>query len=201
MQTPLKQRLRGLLAPVPRALASAGVSPDAVTLAGLFCSGLAALALALGSRFVALLWMALAFSADVVDGDLARLRPDGASKWGALLDSTTDRLSEALLLIGLLLGKAYHGGGLRWPWVLVWGLAFAGGFLVSYVRARTEGLGADCRVGLAERPERSLLLALTVLLGFRISILPLLLLAVASWFTVWQRVQHARRALGASDVV
>ena len=75
-------------------------------------------------------------------------------------------------------------------------LALAGSVLTSYARARAEGIGLTCKVGFLERPERILLLSLGLFLGFRVLILVLTVLAVASTLTFLQRVVHVYRELG-----
>ena len=165
MLTGAKSRLRKPLRPVAHWLDRAGVRPNHVTLAGLLASLLAALALARGDLVLGLIWLLISLLCDMLDGDLARVRPGNGSPLGAFLDSCTDRVSEALVFGGLLIGKATHAGPLHWPWIVVWTLALTGSFLVSYTRARAEGLGTDCRVGFAERPERMVLLILLLVFG------------------------------------
>ena len=154
----------------------------------------------------------LAGLCDILDGELAR-RAGLASRFGAFLDSTLDRLSEALVLLGILgfyLRNLYAlvlhperallqiSTGLEpLTWAVVAftaALALVGSFMVSYTRARAEGLGLDCKVGWFERPERLVLLVVAGLLRvFWAMSAALLLLAVLSFATAAQRVAHVHR--------
>jgi CDP-diacylglycerol--glycerol-3-phosphate 3-phosphatidyltransferase len=163
------------------------------------------------SRTAALLLL-LGGTCDILDGQLAR-RAGVLSRFGAFLDSTLDRVSEAAVLLGILgfyLRNLYAlvlhperallqiSSGLEpLTWVVVAftaALALVGSFLVSYTRARAEGLGLDCKVGWFERPERTVLVILAGLLRvFWAMSAALLLLAVLSFATAAQRVAHVHR--------
>ena len=189
-----------------------GVSADQLTVAGLVLSVLAGLAFFEGHTRTGALMLLLAGLCDILDGELAR-RADLASRFGAFLDSTLDRLSEALVLLGILgfyLRNLYAlvlhpdralmqiSTGLDpLTWAVVAftaALALVGSFMVSYTRARAEGLGLDCKVGWFERPERLVLLAVAGLLRvFWAMSAALLLLAVLSFATAAQRVAHVHR--------
>ena len=97
---------------------------------------------------------------DLFDGQLARVS-GMASKFGAFYDSTLDRISEIVVFLGLLSLYNRYGGALGDIWmVYAIFLAMSGSLMVSYTRARAEGLGLDCRVGVMQRPARVLLLGL-----------------------------------------
>jgi len=97
---------------------------------------------------------------DIFDGQLARVS-GMASKFGAFYDSTLDRISEIVVFVGLLSLYNSHGRALGDVWmVYALFLAMGGSLMVSYTRARAEGLGLDCKVGLMQRPARVLLLGL-----------------------------------------
>jgi len=192
---PLRLRLRHALArqvetPLVRTLARWGVSPTHLTLAGLALAGLAGALAGLGH----FRWAGLAFGLgslmDLLDGALARAQ-GRASRWGALLDSTADRLGEGLALLGL--GMAYAREGSPLGVALAFSASLAG-FLVSYLRARSEGLGVPgADVGWLARPERTFLLTMGLLSGW-----PLWALGAVSalgLLTVAQRLRHARRHL------
>jgi phosphatidylglycerophosphate synthase len=185
--------------PVVNWLASAGVQPNHVTIAGLIASLLAGLSLAFGHLLQGLIWLIVSLLCDLLDGDLARLKPGHATRLGAFFDSCADRVSEALVLGGLLIGKCYHAGGASWAWLAVWVLAFSGSFMVSYTRARAEGLGISCSVGFAERPERMAFLLLLLIFGFGASGWFLLALTLLTWWTVYQRTIHSARKLGEAE--
>lgn len=200
MLSATKESLRKPLQPVAGWLDAAGVRANHVTIAGLVASALAAVSLAMGQLVLALIWFVVALLCDMVDGDLARLRPENGSPFGAFLDSTVDRISESLVFGGLLIGKQAHDGPAGWFWLLLWVLALSGSFMVSYTRARAEGLSTDCKVGLAERPERMVLMVLLLIFGLGASGWFLLILSILTWWTVYQRISHvAGRLLGPGE--
>jgi CDP-diacylglycerol--glycerol-3-phosphate 3-phosphatidyltransferase len=123
---------------------------------------------------------------DILDGALAR-RLKKATPFGAVLDSTLDRLSEAVVLLAILVLYAQEAAFT--PIVLV-GLALIGSLLVSYVRARAEGAGLECEVGLFTRAERVVVLALGLLLSgiANALVIALAIIVVFSFFTLVQRL-------------
>lgn len=204
-----KTTSRSWFHPIARWLAGRGVTPDAITVAGLAFSLLAALLLARGSFLAAAFVLAITGLCDMLDGDVARLR-GATSPFGAFLDSTLDRLGEGALFGGL---ATYYftraSGGAVWfrssgvegslgdpdaQTLAVLALAtLVLSLLVSYTRARAEGLGLECRVGIMERPERLLALMAGALLGHRFMPGVLGLLFLLTLVTVLQRVYHVRR--------
>ncbi len=184
---------RKLLEPVVSLLASFGVSPLLVSLFGLVLSGWGAVVVAKGSLLAGGIFLLLAGLCDVLDGDLAR-RLNRVSRFGAFIDSTLDRVSEFVLFGGVLMYVVRRPNDypLYEPVVVL--LALMGSVLTSYARARAEGLGIECKVGIMERPERLGLLALGLILGHRFLMAVMLLLAVTSLFTVVQRILHVHRA-------
>jgi CDP-diacylglycerol--glycerol-3-phosphate 3-phosphatidyltransferase len=194
MQGSLKHSVRKPLLPVARGLRRLGVRPNQVTLAGLLASLVAAVFLARSRLAIALVWLLVGLLCDMLDGDIARLDARRPSPLGAFFDSCADRVSEALVFAGLLLGhQAHQGAGSSWPWLAAWVLALSGSFMVSYARARAEGLGIACSVGFAERPERMVVLLAMLIAGWRASIWFLAALALMSWWTVGQRAFHVAR--------
>ncbi len=184
-----------ILDPVVSALARTGVTPNAVSTAGL-AGNVAAGALAAGGFFLAAGVVALiASSLDLLDGGLARAT-GRVTRFGALYDSVLDRLSEAALLGGLLFH--YSDTGLSRELGVVIFAAMVGSILVSYVRARAEGLGLELREGLFTRAERVILMGGALIIGgawpgaVRIA---LWALAVMANLTVAQRVLAVRQAL------
>lgn len=186
-----------LLTPVARALVALGISPDVVTLVGTLGVAVGALAFYPRGEF---LWGTLVITAfvfsDTLDGIMARLT-GRAGQWGAFLDSTLDRVGDAAVFGGLLLYFAGPGDD-----VVMTGLALAClvlGQIVSYARARAEGLGMTADVGIAERADRLVTVLLTTgLVGlFDLPTLVLevvlALLALASGVTVVQRMLTVRR--------
>jgi CDP-diacylglycerol--glycerol-3-phosphate 3-phosphatidyltransferase len=181
--------------PAAAGLLRAGVSPDAVTLVGTL--GVVAGALALFSRgtfLVGTVVVTLFVLTDLLDGAMARRRGT-ASVFGAWLDSTCDRAADAAIFSALALW--YAGDGDSTVLLAVSLFCLVSGAVVSYEKARAQGLGLSCDVGLAERAERLILvLAGTALAGFGLDIaLAVLLwvLAAASAVTVVQRLLEVRR--------
>lgn len=215
--TGLKEKLRhgahAVLDPVVRGLARIGVRADHATWIGVTISLASGVAFFDGHFRLAASLLLLAGVCDILDGQLARLS-GRTSRFGAFLDSTLDRLSESLVLLGImgfylrnLLGLVLSptrvirqlGIGLEpetWLAVaMLAGLSLVASFMVSYTRARAEGLGIACKVGWFERPER---VALLIIAGFIkvFAAMPwaLLLLTTLSFWTAYQRARHVWRA-------
>jgi phosphatidylglycerophosphate synthase len=154
-------------------------------------AGACGLALARGAWPLALALLVASALCDLLDGAIARASGRPGSKMGAALDSTVDRYAESLVLGGFLVDQVRRGAGDLFLWV--WVLALTGSFLTSYVRARAEGLGLSCEVGIMERPERMLLLALLCVLGPGAAIWILAILAAGAHVTFLQRLRHIHR--------
>lgn len=189
-------RIRGgwdrLMRPVGVSLAKLGVTPDAVTYLGLLIQVGVAVLIVQGRFLVAGLVAILAAAADVLDGAVAKSR-GRTGNFGAFLDSTTDRLSDALFLVPIawLYGVEPDIAAHDEPWVAAVALAaLVFGFLVSYSKARAESLGYDCNVGIMERAERVILMILALL--FDIVPPALVILASLSGVTFIQRMVHVR---------
>lgn len=190
-----------LFTPLARLLVHLGISPDVVTVIGTIGVCVGALAFYPRGEFLIGTLVIVAFVfADTVDGIMARLA-GRSSTWGAYLDSTLDRVADAAIFGGLVVW--YAGDGHK-PYMAALALAcLILGSVVSYARARAEGLGMTANVGIAERAERLVLvLAATGFVG--LFTLPDLLLgivlavlAAASLVTVVQRMLAVRQqALG-----
>lgn len=181
-------RSQGLVQPLGQGLHRLGVSPNALTVTGLVGMALAGVLVAVGALLWGGLVVALASSLDALDGAVARAA-GRVSRWGAFLDSTLDRLAEVAVHLGLLVYVLSFESG-AWPAVLVL-LALSGSLLVSYARARAEGLGLECKVGLFTRLERVVVLILGLVLGQVVGML--LLLALMTHVTALQRFAHVWR--------
>jgi len=180
----LRGQFSDVIDPVARRLGGLGVSPNAISALG-FLLQLGVGLLFWSGRFqIGGLILFFGAPLDALDGAVARANgKDG--RFGAFLDSTLDRLSDAVLILGL---TAYH---IRADAYLDVGLlltALVAAFMVSYTRARAEALGAVCKVGLLTRLERILLIALLAALG--LTTVLAWALAVLSVVTVIQRVVH-----------
>ena len=192
--------LRGLLSsrverPIARLLAAAGLSPNAITLLGMLGAVAAGLLASQGLLLAAGAVTLAAGILDLFDGSVARLTRR-KSKFGALLDSTADRVSEAAVLIGLAVHYAEEGSLLG---VALSCAAMAGSMMVSYVRARAGGLRVDCEVGVFTRPERVAAMGAGLIAGQWLGVVLLVILgatAVLTAVTTVQRVLHVRRELG-----
>jgi CDP-diacylglycerol--glycerol-3-phosphate 3-phosphatidyltransferase len=180
-----------LMRPVGRALGRTPLSPNAVTLFGVVIQGVVGW-LIIEGRLVAAGFIAIISALlDVFDGALAKAK-DRVTKFGAFLDSTTDRLSDALLFVPIawLYGVSPDVKAHDEPWVAAVALvALVASLLVSYVKARAEGLGFDAKVGIAERAERVILVIIALVFN---DLLPpiMVVLAVISVITVLQRIAH-----------
>lgn len=175
--------------PLIAVLARSRLKPNTLTWLALATSVIAAGTIVTNHLLISGVLVLLSGVLDILDGTLARLTSQ-TTRFGALLDSTFDRISEAVVLLGLLVLYARDGGSLEV--VLVFS-AMVSSFLTSYIRARAEGLGIDCPVGLFTRTERVIILALGLLLGqfYKFSILiALLVLAVFGFITVCQRLVY-----------
>jgi CDP-diacylglycerol--glycerol-3-phosphate 3-phosphatidyltransferase len=154
---------KGVEGPLVRLLAGWGIGPNTLTLAGLLLTAPAAYLAATGRWPWAGLTLLAAGAMDLLDGALAR-RTGRASPFGAFLDSLADRVQEGGVLLGVLVFFAHREGMLGG---ILSFLALATSFLVSYARARAEGLGIPSPTGgLLTRPERVALLALGLLTGW-----------------------------------
>jgi CDP-diacylglycerol--glycerol-3-phosphate 3-phosphatidyltransferase len=183
----MRAQFKGVLDAVGGALSRLGVTANAVTLLGLLGSAAGAVLLAFGRIPLGGVVILLSGATDAIDGTLARLQGK-ASRFGAFLDSTADRFSELFVFMALAL---YFALGAN-----VWGVALSfaaaiGSVMVSYTKARAEGLGFECKVGLLTRVERYLVLCPLLILG-----LPLVAaaaVAVLGNFTALQRIWHVYR--------
>ena len=188
----LQHRFERVLAPLAALLHRLGASANQVSVAG-FALNVGAATLVVGGHLVPAGALYLfAGLLDLLDGVLARAggKP---TRFGAFLDSTLDRASEGVVFAAIGYRFAAEGSALDASIVV---LALLGSFLVSYVRARAEGLGAECRVGIATRAERVVLIALGLLSGMLAEAIRLVALLTA--VTVVQRIACARRGLRAS---
>jgi CDP-diacylglycerol--glycerol-3-phosphate 3-phosphatidyltransferase len=183
----LRLWFKWVLDPLGRLFLRLGLTPNMVTVLGVAGNLVGAYYLARGELLTGGILIAVMTPVDALDGTMARLRGE-ASDWGAYVDSVSDRYSELIIYGGLLyhflmLGES-TGGMLTFA-------AAAGSVLVSYVKARAEGLGYEAKVGLLTRAERYLVLAPALV--FNQIYLGLGILAVFANFTALQRVFHVRK--------
>ena len=170
-----------------------------MTTIGLLLSIVAAAVIAQGLLVAGGLLVLFAGIFDMFDGAMARVR-HAATTYGAFFDSTLDRYSESIILLGLLLYALQRpdlhdaiwpfANEQRWMIILIF-IAVVGSLMVSYTKARAEGLGLECKTGLLARPERVVILAIGLLSGT--TILAVFLLAILSQVTAIERVVYVWR--------
>ena len=182
-----KESFRRLIRPLARLLSAMRVGPDSLTAAGWVLSVGAATLFALGYTKAAGGVMLFAGLFDALDGAVAR-ESNRMSAFGAFLDSTLDRLSESAIFVGVIF---FYAASARPYEVLLAGTAMAFSLMTSYTRARAEGLGLKCEVGLLERAGRVVILSLFSLVG--LVIWGVGLVAVGALVTTTQRILHVRR--------
>jgi phosphatidylinositol phosphate synthase len=186
------------LVPLERLFLHAGVRPIAITYAQVAVSVACAFAYGGGLIYTAGFLVLFAGTLDILDGKVARGGHDDSPR-GAFLDSVMDRYTEFVSYAGLLV---FFGGGWR-IWLVL--LAILGGTMVSYTRARAEGLGVRCEIGMLQRPERFVLLgfgsifssiAVHVVGGrHELLVATVAVLALLSNVTAVQRIVYVGRAL------
>lgn len=132
-----------------------GMTANGITITGAVGSWIASLFFfTRGDFFVGTLVIAFFLLSDLFDGTIARMTNSQGSRLGALLDSTLDRVSDAVILIALILWSSKH----QPSWLIPLAFALVTGFLISYIKARAESLNISCEVGVAERAERLIIL-------------------------------------------
>src|SRR5262245_12255312 len=205
----LKRLAHQLLDPVVRGMLAIGLQADHLTVLGFALSLAAGVAFAIGRFRTAATIATIAGICDILDGQLARLGGK-VTRFGAFLDSTLDRIAEAALFVGLtwyylaqlvdmttnprrVMANLEHGlEPITFATIALFAvLALVGSFMVSYTRARAEGLGLECKVGWFERPERLVVLIVAGYFGLG-PVIPgmLIVLVVFSFATAIQRMAH-----------
>ncbi len=183
-------RVRQGFEPLTRTLQRLHVTPNQITVVGALVTLVAAYLVARGSYTAGGIVFLLGCCMDMLDGALARLA-QMVTPFGAFFDSTLDRAVEGVLLAAIAYRFALEGRSVT---VAVVALALLGSLLVSYTRARAEALGLECKVGVASRVERVILLSAGLIFSF---LLPyaIYVLAALTLVTVVQRVVHTYRQL------
>ncbi|NOZ34278.1 MAG: CDP-alcohol phosphatidyltransferase family protein [Chlorobi bacterium] len=221
----IKKRAYKLLDPILNITEKTGISPNGITIIGFIITITAAVILIIGAEIGTrgdtkyITWFGIVLLTaglfDMLDGQLAR-KTGKMTKFGALFDSVIDRYSEMIMFFGIayyLVSYHYFLSG-----VLAF-IAMIGSIMVSYVRARAEGLGVECKVGLMQRPERVLTIGISAILygfisyftgTFKIEInffpytlfenisiftIPIFITAVLTNYTAFQRLNHCRKIM------
>ncbi|MCS3923086.1 CDP-alcohol phosphatidyltransferase family protein [Methanosalsum natronophilum] len=191
----LKDKVRYYIIPLARIVP---FSPNTITFIGLIISLLAALMFGLGELILAGLLIVLSGFFDVLDGAAARINKK-MTNFGAFLDSICDRYADAIVFVGIIYGTLSGnilGGepflGIQlWFWCL---LALIGSYIVSYSRSRAEASGAiDMNIGIAERSERMIILAIGAITG--LITIAVILIVLITHITILQRIVHAKKYL------
>lgn len=191
----LKPAVTKLINPVARAALRVGLTPNAVTTFGAL--GLIASVSYFYPReefFIGTLFVCFFSLSDLFDGAMARISDQGASRWGAFLDSTIDRVTDSTILLGLIIALI----GKEDPLAYVALVTLVTGLLVPYIRAKAESLGIECSGGIAERTERLIIILCAIgFEGLHIDYaltIGIWLLAVLGAITVLQRMAIVKAA-------
>jgi len=179
--------------PAAKILSKTGVTPNMLTVMGFLVSIAAAVLIAKEYFLAGGLVVLFAGAFDLLDGPVARVTGK-TTKFGGFLDSTLDRLSEAAVLAGILAYYAFFEKG-TWEPLLAYG-CFVGSVMVSYLRARAEGLGVKCEVGIFTRAERVVFMSAGLMFGQRFDLaIPIMLgiITALAFVTVIQRLIHVQR--------
>jgi len=163
-------------------------SPNVLTIIGFLITVLAALIIPYNVRLGGIVIL-IGGMFDILDGIVARTGGK-VTKFGAFLDSVLDRYSDAFIFLAIayyLASKGDHNGAFLSLGTLV------GAFLISYARARAEGLGESCHTGIMERPERIILLIFATITGWIVPVLWIML--VLTHITVGQRIYYVSRLM------
>jgi CDP-diacylglycerol--glycerol-3-phosphate 3-phosphatidyltransferase len=198
----VKEAVRASLSPIVRLAIALHLTPNTITVIGLIITIVASALVAGGWLLVGAAVLTAGSLLDAVDGALARAL-GGGTPFGSFLDSTLDRASEAIVYVGI---AVWFLGALDAPTlpVLAIFVALAGSFLVSYARARAEGIGLSASVGLAPRTERLVLVIAGIAfagLGYTpILIGTIVLIAALTVATVIQRIWHVWRLSQAATI-
>lgn len=191
----VKDAVRATLRPVVRVAMALHITPNTITVIGVLTTLVASIMVGAGWLLLGAAVLTAGSLLDAVDGALARAQ-GGGTAFGSFLDSTLDRVSEAILYIGVAGWFLFGRTEPAWP-VLLTFVALAGSFMVSYSRARAEGIGLTASVGLAPRTERLVLVIVGISiagLGYEIGLIgALAIIAVLTTATVVQRIWHVWR--------
>lgn len=189
----VKVGFRGFVQPLAVALARAGIQANWLTYLGFLLNVGVAIIVAEGWLSIGGALFLIVNALDFLDGAVARAAGT-AGAFGAFLDSVLDRYSEAVVFVGLIVWYSRADDTFA---VIVTALALAGSFMVSYCRARAEGLGLDCEVGLLQRPERIVVLGIGLMLTEYthqlVLVAVLVVLAVMTNVTAYQRMRHVAK--------
>ena len=181
----IRKRAEGMLSGMGLALHKAGFHPDVVTLIGWVMVIVGSVFIARGQMLIGVIWLVLALPMDALDGAVARAM-QRTNPFGAMFDSTLDRYADGFIFAALSYYFAVNG---RFEMLLLAQAALVGSLLVSYTRARAEGLGVDCKVGWFTRMERLAVILLMLFFPILLDV-GVLLLAIGTNITAMQRLWY-----------
>lgn len=192
----LKAPVTAVITPLCRGALRLGITANALTVAGALGSVVSSLYFfSHGDFFRGTLVVTFFTLSDLFDGTMARLSPQGSTSWGALIDSTLDRATDAAICAGILIYFYRQENSLTTYLAL---FALVTGSLIPYIRAKAESLGIECSVGIAERAERLILLLVgTGLFGLGVEVAmngSLALLSILGIITIIQRLRVVSRS-------
>lgn len=188
----LRPQVKMFLDPIAKRIR---INPNILTILGLLVSFLSAYMFATHNLLIGGLLIAVSGFVDMLDGAVARNNYQ-TTKFGGVLDSTSDRFADAFILIGII-----YGGYVNWIYGI---LALHASLTVSYVRARAESEGIECNVGIAERAERLVIIMAGAFLSYFTGIhilnmnplgIAVILIMILGYITIFQRVYHTWKAL------
>lgn len=194
----LKNGYLRVIDPVAGWLIRHNVNPNTITTVGTICTIVAGTLYATGHIRAGGWFLGLTALFDVLDGTVAR-RTNRSTVFGAFYDSTLDRVSDAAILGGFAVFFAIDDVHRSVPMLVTTLLGLVGTYLISYTRARAEGLGIDAKIGLLQRPERVVLLSAPqaffgLALGGLVLTSIIIFLTVTAWITVYQRISAVHAA-------
>jgi CDP-diacylglycerol--glycerol-3-phosphate 3-phosphatidyltransferase len=173
---------RKILSPITNFFIKLRITPNVLTVSSLPLSIVACYFFSQGHRWLGGIFLLLIGLFDTIDGEVAR-KSGKMSKYGAFLDSVTDRIAEFFIFLGFFL---YYQE--NWISILIF-CTLVSSILVSYVRARAEGIGEDCKIGIMERPVRFALMFFGVfILGYRLLPIAFSIILIGNIYTIIQRI-------------
>lgn len=191
-----KAPVTAVITPLCRGALRIGITANALTVAGAIGSVISSLYFfSRGDFFIGTLVVSFFAISDLFDGTMARLSPQGSTSWGALIDSTLDRATDAAICAGILM-FFYRDENSFTTYLALFALIT--GSLIPYIRAKAESLGIECSVGIAERAERLILLLVgTGLYGLGVTVaidVSLVILSILGTITIIQRLRVVARS-------
>lgn len=191
----LKPIFESFINPVLELLEQKQISPNTVSIVGVVVIAFGSYLVYLSHNVLGGILLGIGGMFDAIDGALAR-KTNATSNFGAFLDSTLDRISDAMPIMGLIL---FYTKSQDTIGVFLGLLALVFGFLVSYTKARSHSLGADINIGFFERTERFGLLVLSIIFGFYK--IGLLIVSIGAFYTTLERILYAKIHLNEKNIL